>query len=267
MALHPSALSAGLLFAAACAGSPTPTHDNTADAGASSSDAGAEQKPWIGALGALGALTTATYSFSFADAPPAGTRLRFGLHLVEPASACGRYGSGSAPARDRDFWFLEVDLSGAVTGDYSVTTDRLSSHGGRAASVNLLHRRDGEFVERYPSLAGTIDVASVPTLEAFAGGAGLRATIDLAFATHAMQALECRGGQGPAAPAAPTTCACVDDSGLRSECTLRAGREQCCFDEVTERRSFHVEVDATPCAAMCRSVAGLPDYCGSLEPR
>ncbi len=253
---------AAVTLAAAC--SSTYTSPAPEDAGADASPASLS-KPWRRALSDLaGAPSASIYSFAFDAAPPEGSRLTFAVHLTDGVRACARYAASSATMTEPDFWYLQVDLNGASAGDYAVTTDRLSSHTDRVASVALLHRYRGELAERYRALSGTISVRRAPGLAAFHARTQLQASADLSFALHPAQALECRGGRGPGAPADPTTCSCEGEDGERSECTLQAGHEQCCFDTVTALLPFHIEVDATPCAAMCRAAPGLSDYCGEL---
>ena len=253
---------AAVTAAAACSSTSTsPARD---DAGADAAFA-PPGKPWRQALSDLGGAPAAIYSFAFDGAPPEGIRLTLALHLSDESRACARYAANSSTMTETDLWYLQVDMNGASAGDYVVTTDRLSSHAAdRVANVSLLHRRRSELAEQYRALSGTIAIHRAPALGAFHAGSSLLASVDLSFALHPVQTLDCRGGRGPSAPADPTVCSCEDEDARRSDCTLQAGREQCCFDMLTERLPFHIDVDAAPCASMCRAVAGLPDYCGEL---
>lgn len=258
-------LTAATFVVTACGGSSSRSGDDGGHLDVS--DGGSPTKAWRAALSEIETSSIAIYSFSFEGAPPAGNRLTIGLHLTEAARACGRY-DGSAPELpDREFWYLDLDLNGATAGDYVVMADRLSARTDRAATAMMVHRRDGESIERYPALSGVVSLRAAPSLDDFKAGAALVVSVDLSFSSHAVQPLACRGGQGRSGPTAPTHCACVDDEGAKSECLLEAGQDQCCFDTAAERFAWHLDVTASPCASMCRSLAGSADYCGGLAAR
>lgn len=255
-------MAAVAVAAAACSSSATTPARG--DAGAEATSPALTQL-WRQALSELGGGSASIYSFAFDAAPPEGSHFTLALHLTDEPRACARYAANSSTMTDTDLWYLQIDMNGASAGNYVVTTDRLSSHAADpVANVALLHRKNGEIAERYRSLSGTIAIHQAPNLGAFRAGSRLVASVDLSFSLHPVQALECRGGRGPAAPAEPTVCSCVDEDAKRSDCTLQPGQEQCCFDLQSERLPFHVDVEATPCASMCRAVAGLPDYCAEL---
>ncbi len=216
---------------------------------------------WNAALKGLGAAQGRLYSWVY-DAPPAdGAFLRFSLHAATADVACGRYAGTSWSAGD--YWYLAIDLNDRNPGTH-VPTDQNGRQPG-TARVELLHRRDGAYVEHYFAVGGYMDVlATSPEGPGDAGNAPVAWRGDLEFPIHALQLGACMGGQAVAVDAAPTeSCQCLEMDGGTSSCVPDAasGETNCCHDLASPRVHFVVDATAGYCSPMCRYASGLPDYC------
>ncbi|MCL2776966.1 MAG: hypothetical protein FWD73_03105 [Polyangiaceae bacterium] len=230
-------------------------HDNAKSNIESSTD-------WSDQLDQLASSGSQIYSYEFIDAPPEGnTRLTFDIHDTSADAACQRY-SGSEDALADDFWFFGVELSSDEVGTYEVVSG-MSRSGGMQAVVEILHRKNGTYVERYRALDGTVTVSSAPTPSESKAGAKLEATIDAGFPSHAVTQTSCSGGASADGGTIVSFCSCRDSNGTTFDCDLPSGQAYgaCCYDMNSPRRRLQMTIDASPCATMCRVVPGIPNYC------
>jgi len=58
-------------------------------------------------------------------------------------------------------------------------------------------------------------------------------------------------------------CSCRDADGVASECNVVSGTS-CCVAAGGDTQLFQFKVEASPCAEMCRIVAGQPNHCANL---
>lgn len=206
----------------------------------------------------------AIYSYRFTGALPQGAYPHLAIHVGDSVQACGRY--GSADTGPNDYWFIDVDLSSSAAGTYAIVDREAIGASGSAAKVVLLHRLNGTYAAAYPAVAG--EVVAAQDLSIANAKAGKSPVIDLRveFPTHAIQRLECRSGQAVGSTQVTQACDCRDSSGALSVCVPHDAGVNCCVDTSAGTTEFRFHAAATPCAAMCRQVAGLDvDYCGALQ--
>jgi hypothetical protein len=252
-----------LTIVASCA---APSHrDNTLDAGRS------DTAGWSNALTQLETPIGQIHSFLFYGDPrnaadPTALGLRVDLHMRGDEAACGLYSDIGVLSQTEDFWYLQIDLSQSQQGSYQVVYDTLDTRDPDrlSALVTLLHRKGGAFVARYHALAGEVRLADTATLQTWKAGNPATMRVDALFPEHAVQTESCRGGAAADGTQMIDVCSCVDAAGVRSMCSPAAGRTACCEDTTSKSRRVTISVRASQCPAMCRTVAGAPNFCSLL---
>ena len=210
------------------------------------------------ALAQLGSSGGAIYSFRLTGPYPGGAYGHVVIETSPIAEACGRY---AAPDVTDDYWFLDIELGDVVNGTYVVMTDSVTGTKGMAVNVSILHRSKGTYTGNFPATSGTVTLDSaLPT-----GGATAGVDIDIHFPTEALEQLGCDGSEAKDGSRGVTSCTCVSDTGTMSTCVPDSGLNgYCCTGDGNSLVPFKAHIAAVPCPAMCRVVAGSPDYCSSL---
>lgn len=203
----------------------------------------------------------ALYSFRLTGPLPSGANAHIALVGETASQACASYSTGM---QNGDEWLIDIDLGDVAQGTYVVAagTTAVGSQ-SMTANVALLHRRSGEYVTNLSAISGSITLDADASPSGAASGRSLALDIDVHIS--AVQQLGCQGGESIDGSDFETTCSCIDSHGAASTCTPEGGLgAYCCDGGGDQIFAFQGHLVASPCAAMCRVVAGLPDYCASI---
>jgi hypothetical protein len=218
---------------------------------------------WTDVLSRLTRSPGAIYAPGFRSFPPEGSFLRFSVHPIPAAAACGLYEAG---------WD-----SGQVVDLLRITTNRIGSDSYRVVeSVS----DDNTEPQAYARLIQIEDAVKTRSLRAAGGwliGAGIARSLDewhagalasvqlhLEFPRDPIVDSECTVSEDKLGTP-QGQCTCTLASGKTSTCFPRSGTDDCCLSAPAEI-AFDLDVAAAPCAAMCIFTdPSLATYCEELQ--
>ena len=203
--------------------------------GPSSSPEGAPADGWATALDTIMKTHADTYSFRFVSDDASQYRYTLAMHGTSSQSAaCARYGAAAADVGD--YWFIEVTVNGSAVGQYRVVVPMAPDDVGGTAYVSLLHRKNGELVESYDALSGSLSMDVVSDLMSYRSRAPIRGSLSAEFPLHALRQVQCDGSVNGDGSGFQNHCTCSDASGSQSTCGQAPMGASCCHDLSSSRR-------------------------------
>jgi hypothetical protein len=237
------------------------------DVDVASADAGSPTT-WLDHLTELGSDSAhSLYAYHLVAAPPDGAHYYLAIHHQAASDACAHYsGGGMTTGTGGDFWLLEVELGGGVSGRYGVVFPNYTDHGPSSATIRLSHRANGGWLESYNAVGGQITVVTAPSIADTQVGGRLTGVIEADFESEPMQLVSCQGGASVSTGRMESMCNCTRIDGTTFSCLVALDELQtsCCHTPGAPTIHVMIALNAEYCSGMCAVLTGLPPYCASV---